>query len=98
MKSLPFQRDAVKNRVTVECEGRSVSVYSTCGYCNHCHGIRAGDRVMPSPQKKALEALRRGSGVDDQLMAAAMTFNMLVRDGSALECDDDNNEGFRKLY
>ena len=98
MKSLPFQRDAVKNRVTVECAERSVSVYSMCGYCRHCQGVRAESRVTPSPQINALEALRRGSGADAQLMNAAMTFNMLVRDGTALECDDDTNEGFRKLY
>ena len=98
MKSLPFQRDTVKNRVTVECAGRSVSVYSTCGYCGHCKGVRAGDRVVPSPQIKALGELRKGAGVDEHLMNAAMMFNMLVRDGTALECDDDNNEGFRKLY
>ncbi|MDD1702440.1 MAG: hypothetical protein LUQ31_05630 [Methanoregula sp.] len=54
--------------------------------------------MVPSPQIKALWELRKGAGVDEHLMNAAMMFNMLVRDGTALECDDDNNEGFRKLY
>lgn len=98
MKSLPFQRDTVKNRVTVECVGRSVSVYSSCAYCWHCKGVRAGTRLVLSPQVKALEELRNRRSDDDQLMNAAMMFNALVRDGSALECDDDKNEGFRKLY
>ncbi len=98
MKTLAFQRDITKNRVTVECTGCNVSVYSACAYCRHCKGILVGTRLSPSPQLKALEDLRYRGSADDTLMNAAMMFNTLVRDGTSVECDDDNNEGFQKLY
>jgi hypothetical protein len=98
MKTLPFQRDTAKNRVTVECAGCNVSVYSSCAYCRHCQGIRVGTRLSPSPQVKALSDIRQRGAADEILMSAAMMFNTLVRDGSAVECDDDKNEGFQKLY
>jgi len=98
MKTLPFQRDTSKNRVTVECATGTVSVYSNCAYCRHCKGIRAGSRITPSPQVKALNDIRHLGGADEILMNAAMMFNALIRDGSALDCDDDNNRGFEKLY
>jgi hypothetical protein len=98
MKTLQFERDAKKNRVTVPCAEGNVSVYSQCAYCRHCKGIWAGKRLAPAPQVKALADLRLGSSGDDALMNAAMMFNTLVRDGSAVECDDDANEGFRKLF
>jgi len=98
MKTLPFQRDTAKNRVTVACAAGSVSVYSTCAYCRHCQGVRVGDRLAPSPQLKALSDLRHLGVADETLMNAALMFNTLVRDGSAIECDDDNNQGFQKLY
>ena len=47
---------------------------------------------------EALNAVRRGAAADENLMNAAMMFNSLVRDGSALDCDDDTNEGFTGLY
>jgi hypothetical protein len=31
-------------------------------------------------------------------MHAAMMFNTLVRDGSAIACDDDANAGYSALY
>jgi len=98
MKTLQFERDAKKNRVTVSCAEGNVSVYSHCAYCRHCTGIWAGKRLAPAPQVKALADVRLGSAGDDTLMNAAMMFNTLVRDGSAVECDDDANEGFRKLF
>jgi len=98
MKTLQFERDAKKNRVTVPCADGNVSVYSQCAYCRHCKGIWAGKRLAPAPQVKALADLRLGSAGDDTLMNAAMMFNTLVQDGSAVECDDDANEGFRKLF
>jgi hypothetical protein len=98
MKTLPFQRDTIKNRVIVECAGRNVSVYSSCAYCRHCQGIRVGIRLAPSPQIKALNDLRQRGAADEVLMSAAMMFNTLVRDGTSVECDDDKNEGFQKLY
>jgi len=27
-----------------------------------------------------------------------MQFNMLIRDGTAIECDDDDNQGFKSRY
>jgi hypothetical protein len=98
MKTLPFQRDEKKNRVTVACADGDVSVYSHCAYCRHCTGIRAGTRLGTTPQVQALKDLRRGSGGDEGLMNAAMMFNTLVRDGTAIECDDDANQGYSKLY
>jgi hypothetical protein len=35
---------------------------------------------------------------DDNLMNAAMLFNSLIRDGTAIECADDENHGFTNLY
>ena len=64
----------------------------------HCQGIRAGTRLAPSPQVKALNDIRQRGAADEILMNAAMMFNTLVRDGSAVECDDDKNDGFQKLY
>jgi uncharacterized Ntn-hydrolase superfamily protein len=98
MKTLEFVRDEKKDRVTVACADGMVSVYSRCAYCRHCTGIVAGKRTAPVPQKEALEAIRKGRGSDDALMTAAMMFNTLVRDGNAIACDDDANEGYAALY
>ena len=98
MKTLEFVRDEKKDRVTVACADGMVSVYSRCAYCKHCTGIVTGKRVAPTPQKEALDAIRAGRGSDDGLMNAAMMFNTLIRDGSAISCDDDANEGYVKLY
>lgn len=98
MKTLPFQRDEKKSRVTVDCTDGVVSVYSHCTYCRHCKGVRIGNRLAPSPQGQALNNVRRGVAADESLMNAAMMFNTLVRDGGAIECDDDNNTGFLGLY
>ncbi len=97
MKTLPFQRDEKKSRVTVRCAGGDVSVYSQCAYCLNCKGVRTGNRLAPSPQSQALFEVRRGAA-DDVLMNAAMMFNTLVRDGSGIECADDGNIGFTRLY
>ncbi len=98
MKTLPFQRDEKKSRVTVACADGDISVYSHCAYCRHCKGIWVGKRLVPSPQVEVLSDLKKGSSGDDSLMNAAMMFNTLIRDGSSLDCDDDGNEGFRRLY
>jgi hypothetical protein len=98
MKTLPFQREEKKDRVTVACADGNVSVYSHCAYCRHCKGVRAGSRVVPTPQMQALNDIRRGVSADENLMNAAMMFNTLVRDGSAIECDDDANNGYLGLY
>jgi hypothetical protein len=98
MKTLPFQRDEKKNRVTVACADGDISVYSHCAYCRHCKGIWVGKRLVSSPQTQALSELKKGTAGDDSLMNAAMMFNTLIRDGSSLDCDDDENQGFRSLY
>jgi len=98
MKTLPFQKDEKKDRVTVACADGNVSVYSHCAYCRHCKGVRAGDRVALTPQMQVLNDIRRGVSADENLMNAAMMFNTLVRDGSAIECDDDANNGYLGLY
>jgi hypothetical protein len=98
MKTLEFVRDTKKDRVTVACADGMVSVYSKCAYCRHCTGVVTGKRVAPAPQKEALDAIRKGRGSDDGLMNAAMMFNTLIRDGSAIACDDDANAGYAALY
>jgi len=98
MKTLEFVRDEKKDRVTVACADGMVSVYSKCAYCRHCTGIVVGKRVAPTPQKGALDAIRKGTGSDDSLMNAAMMFNTLIRDGKAIACDDDANTGYEALY
>lgn len=98
MKTLQFQRDEKKNRVTVDCAGGAKSVYSYCAYCRHCKGIWVGKRLAPAPQIQALADLRRGTSPDEVLMNAAMMFNTLVKDGSSVECDDDAGTGFVKMF
>lgn len=98
MKTLPFQRDEKKQRVTVACVDGDVSVYSNCAYCRHCNGVKVGNRVSPAPQNQALAGVRNGRMSDDNLMNAAMLFNSLIRDGNAIECADDENRGFTNLY
>lgn len=98
MKTLEFHRDEKKDKITVTCADGEVSVFSHCGYCRHCRGIVVGKRTNPSPQALAGTELRKGTGTDDSLMNAAMMFNSLVREGTAVECDDDANEGFRRRF
>jgi hypothetical protein len=98
MKTLEFHRDEKKNRVTVACADGEVSVYSHCAYCRHCKGIIVGKRTMAAPQAQAGADLRRGTAGDDVLMNAAMMFNTLIKDGSAIECDDDANQGFQRRF
>lgn len=98
MKILEFHRDEKKSRVMVACADGEVSVYSHCAYCRHCQGIVVGKRTVPAPQRQAGADLRKGIGGDDSLMNAAMMFNTLVRDGAAVECDDDANRGFERRF
>lgn len=98
MKSLVFQRDEKKNKVIVTCADKDVSVYSHCAYCRHCKGVRVGTRVVSTPQMQALNDVRKGVAGDDNLMNAAMLFNTLIRDGTAIECADDGNNGYIGLY
>jgi len=98
MKTLPIRRDEKKTRAMVDCVTGEVSVYRMCAYCRHCYGVRRGPRVYPSPQDQALQALRMGRAQDEVLMEAAMQFNSLVRDGEAIECNDDAGEGYSPRY
>ncbi len=98
MKTLPFHREEGKDRVLVECADGMVEVHSRCAYCSHCVGVRVGKRQMPAPQRQALQGVIRGSAPDENLMNAAIMFNTLVRDGAAIECDDDSDLGYHSLY
>jgi len=98
MKTLLFQRDEKKNRITVTCADGEISVHSHCAYCKHCNGIWVGKRLVPTPQVQVLSELKKGSANDDSLMNAAMMFNTLIRDGSSLECSDIENRGFKRLF
>ncbi|OPY36454.1 MAG: hypothetical protein A4E35_01993 [Methanoregula sp. PtaU1.Bin051] len=98
MKVLEFHRDEKKDRITVACADGEVSVYSHCAYCIHCKSVVVGKRAVPAPQTQATAEMSRGMGGDEVLMNAAMMFNTLVRDGSAIECTDDTNEGFLRRY
>ncbi|MCM2467043.1 hypothetical protein [Methanoculleus oceani] len=98
MKILEFHRDDAKDRVTVACADREVSVHSHCGYCRHCAGVRVGRRTIPTPQRQALSGVKRGANPDENLLNAAIMFNTLVRDGIAIECEDDAGEGFSSMY
>ena len=98
MKTLPFERDEKKNQVLVSCADGDVSVYSHCAYCRYCKGVWVGKRLTPTPQQQALNDIRKGSATDDNLMNAAMLFNTLIRDGLAIECEDDANKGFAGMY
>ena len=98
MKTLEFHRDDAKDRVTVACADREVSIYSHCSYCRHCAGVRVGRRTIPTPQRQALSGVRQGGSPDENLMNAALMFNTLVRDGTAIECEDDAGEGFSSMY
>ena len=98
MKILPLQRDEKKNRVTVTCAEGNVSVYGHCAYCKHCKGVQMTSRIVPTPQMQALNDMKRGSAADENLMNAAMMFNSLIRDGTAIECNDDAEDGYEGLY
>ncbi len=98
MKILDFFRSPPSDRITVQCADGEVEVHSHCAYCTHCAGVRIGKRSMPNPILQAYKDVRRGTAPDEALMNAAMMFNTLVRDGDAIACDDDGNEGFSSLY
>ena len=98
MKTLEFHRDDAKDQVRVLCADGMVSVYTRCGYCRHCAGVRVGKRTIPTPQRQVLSGTGRGPGMDEDLLNAATMFNTLVRDGTAIECEDDTGEGFRSMY
>jgi len=98
MKNLALFRAPPSDRVTVMCADGEVATHTHCAYCTHCTGVLVGKRSIPSPILQAYKDVRRGTVADEALMSAAMMFNTLVRDGDAILCDDDGNEGFSSLY
>jgi hypothetical protein len=98
MKTLELQKDQAKGLAKVACGERLVSAYSDCAYCRHCTGVRVGRRVIQTPQSQAFKEIQRGLAPDENLMNAALMFNTYVRDGSAIECDDDDGTGFLQRY
>lgn len=98
MKSFPFIRESTSDRVYVECASGKLPVHTRCAYCIHCKGIQLGARIMPSPYEQSAIQIRTGSMPPESLMDAAMQFNSLVRDGTALACDDDSEEGYTQRF
>ena len=85
--------------VKVTCaDEKEVSVYSRCSFCEHCEGVIVGRREMTNPMKKVITDSKLGASGDEDLQNAQMMYNTLIRDGSALLCSDDKNEGFKSLY
>ena len=74
MKTLEFHRDDAKDQVRVLCADGMVSVYTRCGYCRHCAGVRVGKRTIPTPQRQVLSGTGRGAGMDEDLLNAATMF------------------------
>ncbi len=98
MKSLPIIRETEADKVYVKCASGEMKVHTRCSYCLHCKGIMVGSRIMPSPYEKAFSQIRSGAVAPEILMEAAMQFNSLVRDGTAISCDDDSENGYTPRY
>jgi len=98
MKTLAITRDEKKVRATVDCTDGEVSIYSNCAFCIHCKGIRIGEKIYPSPQETAMQNISGKQSDDEVLMNAAMQFNSLAASATGIECDDDQNTGFRSRY
>lgn len=98
MKSLPFDRKP-SGKVTVMCQGKEVSVHSTCVFCAHCAGIRVNRRVNPNPYAQALRNSKGGYSLDQQLMEGMVMFNIAVEDPNStdIECSDDKDQGYIPL-
>lgn len=96
MKILPLKKE--KDNAYVECATGDVEVHRTCSNCTNCKSIQVGARMMPSPYDGTLTKLRSGKAQPEQLMEAAMQFNLLVRDGTALGCGDDTGKGYTPRF
>ncbi|KUG15550.1 hypothetical protein ASZ90_014795 [hydrocarbon metagenome] len=90
--------DEKRYRATVGCADGTVSVHSHCASCVHCRGVRIGQKLYPAPQESVLRSFSGSGSSDEALMAAAMQFNSLVKDGTAIDCDDDAGTGFTSRY
>ena len=98
MKTLAMNKESGADKASIDCAGTERSIHRFCAYCRHCTGIRVGRRLIPNPQGRVVEEIRRGTAPDENLMQAMMMFNTYVRDGSAVECDDDAGEGYVPRY
>ncbi|MDD1724878.1 MAG: hypothetical protein LUQ07_07100 [Methanospirillum sp.] len=98
MKSLPILREQGSDKAYVECTSGKVPVHTKCSYCLNCKGILVGARVMPSPYDNASSQIKGGSVPPEILMEAAMQFNSLVRDGSAVACEDEKDGGYAPRF
>ncbi|NLV25767.1 MAG: hypothetical protein GXY48_01140 [Methanomicrobiales archaeon] len=98
MKSLPIIRDSESDKAYVECASGKLPVHTRCSYCLHCKGIQVGARVMPSPYESAFSQIKGSTAPPEILMEAAMQFNTLVRDGTAISCNDDSGKGYTPRF
>ena len=96
MKILSLTKN--KDNAYVECATGEVEVHRTCSYCTNCKSIQIGARMMPSPYDGTMTKLKAGKVEPEQLMEAAMQFNTLVRDGTALGCADDAGKGYTPRF
>lgn len=98
MKTLPILREQGSDKAYVECASGKQPVHTRCSYCQHCKGIQVGARVMPSPYETALSQIKGTSAPPEVLMEAAMQFNTLVRDGTAISCNDETDQGYTPRF
>ena len=98
MKSLPILREPGSDKAYVECASGKVPVHTRCSYCLHCKGIQVGARVMPSPYETTFSQIKGNAAPPESLMEAAMQFNSLVRDGSAISCGDESEAGYTPRF
>ncbi len=98
MRSLPIIKESGTDKAYVECASGRLPVHTRCSYCLHCKGILVGARIMPSPYEQASSQIRTTGAPPEVLMEAAMHFNSLVRDGTAVSCDDENGEGYSPRF
>ncbi|MDU9375495.1 hypothetical protein McpSp1_00690 [Methanocorpusculaceae archaeon Sp1] len=98
MKTLPLNKKE-NGKATVVCQGKEVSVHSTCVFCAHCAGIRVNRRVTPNPYAQSLRGSKGGLPMDQHLMEGMMMFNTVIEDKSStdIECADDAGTGFATL-
>ncbi len=98
MKTLEITWDEKKYRATVGCADGPVSVHRNCAFCMHCKGVWIGQRLYPAPQENVMRSFSSSGSSDEALMSAAMQFNTLVKDATAISCGDEGNTGFKSRY
>ncbi|MDD1708286.1 MAG: hypothetical protein LUQ33_03830 [Methanoregulaceae archaeon] len=98
MKTLEITWDEKKYRATVGCADGPVSVHRNCAFCVHCKGVMVGQKLYTAPQENVMRSFSSTGSSDEALMSAAMQFNSLVKDATAISCDDEGNSGFKSRY